>query len=111
MATSRCEVHRHARAALADPKVWLAAAGQIFFTLSVGWGIIHTYASYIGPDDDVALTGLSTVSLNEVAEVVLGGTIALTASVVFFGVVQSQAIAGQGSFDLGFHAMPMEGAA
>jgi SNF family Na+-dependent transporter len=94
-------------AALLDPKVWLAAAGQIFFTLSVGWGIIHTYASYIGPDDDVALTGLSTASLNEVAEVVLGGTIALTASVVFFGVVQAQAIAGQGSFDLGFHAMPL----
>ncbi len=46
-------------------------------------------------------------SLNEVAEVVLGGTIALTASVVFFGVVQAQAIAGQGSFDLGFHAMPL----
>jgi len=94
-------------AALLDPKVWLAAAGQIFFTLSVGWGIIHTYASYIGPDDDVALTGLSTVSLNEVAEVVLGGTIALTASVVFFGVVKAQAIAGQGSYDLGFHAMPL----
>jgi SNF family Na+-dependent transporter len=94
-------------AALLDPKVWLAAAGQIFFTLSVGWGIIHTYASYIGPDDDVALTGLSTASLNEVAEVVLGGTIALTASVVFFGVVQAQEIAGQGSFDLGFHAMPL----
>jgi SNF family Na+-dependent transporter len=93
--------------ALADPGVWLAAAGQIFFTLSVGWGILHTYASYIAPEDDVALTGLSTASLNEVAEVVLGGTIALTAAVVFFGVAQAQAIAQQGSFDLGFHAMPL----
>jgi SNF family Na+-dependent transporter len=93
--------------AIADPGVWLAAAGQIFFTLSVGWGILHTYASYIGPDDDLALTGLSTASLNEVAEVVLGGTIALTASVVFFGVMEAQAIARQGSFDLGFHAMPL----
>jgi SNF family Na+-dependent transporter len=93
--------------AIGDPKVWLAAAGQIFFTLSVGWGILHTYASYIGPDDDVALTGLSTASLNEVAEVVLGGTIALTAAVVFFGVMESRAIAEQGSFDLGFHAMPL----
>jgi SNF family Na+-dependent transporter len=94
-------------AALADPKVWLAAAGQIFFTLSVGWGIIHTYASYIEPDDDVALTGLSTASLNELAEVVLGGTIALTASVVFFGVVEARAIAESGSFNLGFQAMPL----
>jgi SNF family Na+-dependent transporter len=93
--------------AIADPRVWLAAAGQIFFTLSVGWGILHTYASYIGPDDDVALTGLGTASVNEFAEVVLGGTIALTAAVVFFGVVQAQEIAQQGSFDLGFHAMPL----
>lgn len=93
--------------ALADPKVWLAAAGQIFFTLSVGWGILHTYASYIGPDDDLALTGASTASLNEVAEVVLGGTIALTASVVFFGITEAKVIAEQGSFDLGFHAMPL----
>jgi len=93
--------------ALLDPKVWLAAAGQIFFTLSVGWGIIHTYASYMEADDDVALTGLSTASLNEFAEVVLGGTIALTASVVFFGVVESRAIAQAGSFNLGFQAMPL----
>jgi len=93
--------------AIADPQVWLSAAGQIFFTLSVGWGILHTYASYIGPDDDVALTGLGTASLNEFAEVVLGGTIALTAAVVFFGVMQAQEIAQQGSFDLGFHAMPL----
>jgi len=93
--------------ALRMPSVWLAAAGQIFFTLSVGWGIVHTYASYIGPDDDVALTGLSAASLNEFAEVVLGGTIALTASVVFFGVVASQEIAAAGSFDLGFQTMPL----
>lgn len=93
--------------ALREPGVWLAAAGQIFFTLSVGWGIIHTYASYIAPQDDVALTGLSTASLNEFAEVVLGGTIALTASVVFFGIVESRAIAEAGSFNLGFQTMPL----
>ena len=42
--------------ALADPQVWLEAAGQIFFTLSVGFGIIMTYASYLRPDDDVVLS-------------------------------------------------------
>jgi SNF family Na+-dependent transporter len=93
--------------ALGNPRVWLAAAGQVFFTLSVGWGIIHTYASYIGRDDDIALTGLTSSSLNEFAEVVLGGTIALTAAVVFFGVVQTQAIAEGGSFNLGFQAVPL----
>jgi SNF family Na+-dependent transporter len=90
--------------ALANPAVWLAAAGQVFFTLSVGWGIIHTYMSYVGPDEDVALTGLSMASLNEFAEVVLGGTIAITASVVFFGIAATGDIA-RSTFDLGFQSM------
>jgi SNF family Na+-dependent transporter len=91
---------------LGNPKVWLAAAGQVFFTLSVGWGIIHSYAAYVGPDDDIALAGLSTASLNEFAEVVLGGTIAITASVVFFGLAATTEIS-RSSFDLGFQAMPL----
>ncbi|MBI5506234.1 MAG: sodium-dependent transporter [Deltaproteobacteria bacterium] len=92
---------------LADPQVWVAAAGQIFFTLSIGWGIVHTYASYLGEDDDVALTGAATVGLNEFAEVILGGTIALTAAVAFFGVDATRDIAHSGSFDLGFQALPV----
>jgi SNF family Na+-dependent transporter len=86
--------------------VWLAAAGQVFFTLSVGWGIIHTYTSYLGPDDDIALSGLSTASLNEFAEVVLGGTIAITAAVVFFGIAATGDIA-KSTFDLGFQSVPL----
>jgi len=42
---------------LKDSKVWLAAAGQIFFTLSVGIGVILTYASYLKKSDDVVLSG------------------------------------------------------
>jgi SNF family Na+-dependent transporter len=89
---------------LLHPGVWLAAAGQVFFTLSVGWGIVHTYTSYIRDDEDVALVGLSTASLNEFAEVVLGGTIAITAAVVFFGVTATREISTS-TFDLGFQAM------
>ena len=58
--------------ALWDPKVWISAAGQIFFTLSLGFGAIITYASYVKPDDDIALTGLTSASLNETAEVCTG---------------------------------------
>ncbi|BAD85621.1 sodium-dependent transporter, SNF family [Thermococcus kodakarensis KOD1] len=58
-------------------QVMLAATGQIFFTLSLGMSIIQNYASYLGPKDDVALSGIATVSLNEFAEVVLGGSIAI----------------------------------
>ncbi len=90
---------------LGNAKVWVAAAGQMFFTLSVGMGSIQTYASYLKQKDDVALTGLSTAATNEFAEVVLGGTIAIPAAVVFFGVTGAMAIAQGGTFDLGIVAM------
>jgi neurotransmitter:Na+ symporter, NSS family len=91
--------------ALGTPTVWLAAAGQVFFTLSLGMGTIQTYSSFLSKDDDVTLTGLSTASTNEFAEVVLGGTIAIPAAVTFFGVAGATAIAAGGAFDLGIVAM------
>jgi neurotransmitter:Na+ symporter, NSS family len=89
--------------ALGNANVWLAAAGQVFFTLSLGMGTLHTYASFLSKDDDIMLTGLATASTNEFAEVVLGGTIAIPAAVTFFGVAGATAIAG--TFDLGIVAM------
>jgi len=93
--------------ALGDIKVWLAATGQVFFTLSVGFGAIQTYASYLKPKDDVALSGLATASANAFAEVIIGGSIAIPVAVAFFGLQGTQAIAKGGSFDLGFFAMPL----
>ena len=92
---------------LDEPGVWLASAGQIFFTLSVGMGSLHAYASYLSTKDDIALNGIATAATNETAEVVLGGTIAIPAAVVFFGVAGAMAIAQGGSFDLGFATMPV----
>lgn len=92
---------------LAEPKVWLAATGQIFFTLSVGMGSLQAYASYLTKKDDIALSGIATAATNETAEVVLGGSLAIPAIVAFFGVTGAVAIAAQGSFDLGFIAMPL----
>lgn len=88
-----------------DAKVWLAAAGQMFFTLSLGMGTIHCYASFLTEKDDVALTGLATGATNEFAEIVLGGTVAIPAAVVFFGVEGATAIANGGTYDLGIVAM------
>jgi SNF family Na+-dependent transporter len=93
--------------ALKDAKVWLEAAGQIFFTLSVGIGVILTYASYLSRRDDVALSGLSAASANELAEVILGGTIVIPAAFVFFGPELMQRIAREGAYDLGFVTMPL----
>jgi neurotransmitter:Na+ symporter, NSS family len=90
----------------ATPKVWLASAGQIFFTLSVGMGTLQAYASYLSTKDDIA-SRVATAATNETAEVVLGGTIAIPAAVVFFGVSGAMAIAQSGSFNLGFATMPV----
>ena len=92
---------------LDEPSVWLASAGQIFFTLSVGMGSLQAYASYLSRRDDIALNGIATAATNETAEVVLGGSIAIPAAVVFFGVAGAMAIAQGGSFNLGFATMPV----
>lgn len=92
---------------LGDPKIWLAAAGQIFFTLSVGMGTIQAYASYLRPKDDIALSALTTASTNEFAEVILGGSIAIPVAVAFFGVAATQQLAVHGAFDLGFVSLPL----
>ncbi|NPA32209.1 MAG: sodium:calcium symporter [Aquificae bacterium] len=91
---------------LKDPNVWVAAVGQIFFTLSLGFGAIITYASYIRRDDDIVLSGLTAATLNEKAEVILGGSIAIPAAVAFFGVANAVAIAKGGAFNLGFITLP-----
>ena len=93
--------------ALKNPDVWLAASGQIFFTLSVGIGVILTYASYLNRANDVVLSGLTAVSTNEVAEVILGGSIVIPAAFIFFGPSEIQEISKSGIFDLGFVSMPL----
>ncbi len=92
---------------LGDASVWLASAGQIFFTLSVGMGTLQAYASYLSSQDDIALSGIATAATNEATEVVLGGTIAIPAAVTFFGVAGAVAVAQSGSYNLGFATMPV----
>ena len=46
--------------ALRNPTVWVAAYGQIFFSLSVGFGIMLTYSSYLKPRTNLTGTGLVT---------------------------------------------------
>lgn len=92
---------------LGNSKVWLAAAGQIFFTTSVGFGAIQTYASYLKRKDDVVVTGLSTTMTNEFVEVILGGSLAIPIAFAFFGRDMMLDIAQGGSFNLGFAAMPV----
>ena len=89
---------------LGNPALWLAAAGQIFFSLSVGFGVIIVYASYLTKKDDVVLSGLTASSANEFCEVALGGLITVPAAVAFLGLAS---VAGQGTFGLGFTVLPL----
>jgi SNF family Na+-dependent transporter len=92
--------------ALKNPEVWLAAAGQIFFTLSVGFGVICNYASYLKKNDDIVLSGITATATNEVSEVCLGGLITIPAGFVFLGAAGIVASLGS-TFDLGFRVLPV----
>lgn len=88
---------------LADPKVWLAAAGQIFFTLSVGFGVIVNYASYLKPKNDIVLSATTASATNTFFEVCLGGLITIPAAFLFLGI----AGASKSTFGLGFNTLPI----
>lgn len=47
-----------------DPKVWVAAYGQIFFTLSICFAIMITYSSYLEDDSDINNNGMMTAFIN-----------------------------------------------
>jgi len=49
---------------ITDPKVWSAAYGQIFFTLSVGFSIMLAYSSYLPEKSDVTNNAFMTVLIN-----------------------------------------------
>ncbi|WP_124054516.1 sodium-dependent transporter [Arcanobacterium ihumii] len=58
--------------ALADPGVWIAAYSQIFFSLSVGFGIMLTYSSYLRAKSNIIPTGLVTGFANSSFEILAG---------------------------------------
>jgi SNF family Na+-dependent transporter len=88
---------------LTNPKVWLAAAGQVFFTLSLGMGSIQCYASYISSKDDIALNATSAGFMNEFVEVVLGSSIVIPIAAGYLGLDWVIENAG---FGMAFQTMP-----
>ncbi len=94
-------------AALKSGTVWLEAAGQVFFSTSVGIGVLLTYATYMKSQDDVLLPSTTASVLNEFAEIVLGGSIVVPAAFLFFGPSgTAQAVEG-GTFGLAFRTTPL----
>jgi SNF family Na+-dependent transporter len=92
---------------LGNFRTWLAAAGQICFSRSVGFGVIINYAWYMRAQDDVALSGLTATATNELVEVGFGGMLTLTAAFVFLGVSGTAGAVATGSFGHGFNTLPV----
>lgn len=90
-----------------NPSTWLAAAGQVFFTLSVGMGSIHCYAAYLRERDDIALNATTAGAVNEFVEVVLGSAILIPIATAYLGLLAVQSATSSGSgFDLAFLTLP-----
>ncbi|WP_024356289.1 sodium-dependent transporter [Leucobacter chironomi] len=77
-------------AALADPGVWVAAYSQIFFSLSVAFGIMMTYASYRKRRSNMTTPGLVVAFANSSFEILAG--IGVFATLGFFAYQQGIAV-------------------
>lgn len=86
-----------------DPKVWLAAAGQVFFTISVGLGIVYCYASYSNVKKDITLNALSSGFTNEFVEVIIASAIVIPIASGYLGLSWLKENAG---FGMAFQTMP-----
>jgi NSS family neurotransmitter:Na+ symporter len=62
--------------------VLISALGQVFFSLSMGMGVLITYGSYIKKDDNLTTTALS-VTLSDTLVAVLAGIVIFPAAFSF----------------------------
>ncbi|THV39455.1 sodium-dependent transporter [Glycomyces buryatensis] len=88
------------------PSVWLAAYGQIFFSLSVGFGIMVTYASYLKKKSDITTSALTVGFANSSFELLAG--IGVFSVLGFMAVQSGTAVEDQVSAGIGlaFVAFP-----
>lgn len=77
--------------ALANPDVWIAAYSQIFFSLSIAFGIMITYASYRRRRSNLTTPGLVVAFANSSFEILAG--IGVFATLGFFAFQQGVAVA------------------
>ncbi|STO55208.1 SNF family sodium-dependent transporter [Canicola haemoglobinophilus] len=91
---------------LADPSVWIAAYGQIFFSLSICFGIMITYASYLKKDSDLTGSGLVVGFANSSFELLAG--IGVFAALGFMATAAGQEVSevAKGGIGLAFFAFP-----
>lgn len=89
-----------------DPNVWLAAYGHVFFSLSVGFGIMVTYASYLKKNTNLTGAGLVVGFANSSFELIAG--IGIFAAIGFMAMSTGQDVAevASGGVGLAFFVFP-----
>lgn len=92
--------------ALADPAVWASAYGHIFFSLSVAFGIMVTYSSYLKRKTDLTGSGLVVAFANSGFEILAG--IGVFAALGFMAQAAGTDVAGVATSGIGlaFIAFP-----
>lgn len=85
-------------AVLSDPLIWSAAFGQVFFSLSVGQGIMLTYGSYLSAEANIPRSSLIITTADL--------TVALLAGVVIFPIVFSFGLEPAMGTELTFSTLP-----
>ena len=89
-----------------DPSVWLAAYGHVFFSLSVGFGIMVTYASYLKKNANLTGAGLVVGFANSSFELIAG--IGIFAAIGFMAMSTGQDVSevASGGVGLAFFVFP-----
>lgn len=83
---------------LSDPLIWSAAFGQVFFTFSVGMGVLLTYGSYLGADASVPRASI-TIAVADLAVAILAG-------IIIFGIVFTVGTEPTAGTELAFTTLP-----
>ena len=81
-----------------DPQTWRMAAGQAFFSLGVGTGVVITYGSYIPRNVNILASSAAVAVTNS--------AISLTAGVAVFSIIYTFGIAPDTGSQLSFTAFP-----
>ncbi|QTN00208.1 sodium-dependent transporter [Sediminibacillus dalangtanensis] len=92
--------------AIADGQVWVAAYGQIFFSLSIAFAIMITYASYLPKKSDITNNAFITGFANSSFELLAG--IGVFAALGFMAVQSGQEVSdvATGGVGLAFMVFP-----
>ena len=83
---------------LSDPMIWSAAFGQVFFSFSVGMGVMLTYGSYLDMEANVPRSAI-TIAFADLV-------VAMLAGIIIFAIVFTVGAEPTAGTELAFSTLP-----